>query len=72
MNGRLRRLDWIALVVDRRCGARHVVDLVDFYIERKRHVSAYELEVRVVDQLFGVALCAIVKSVNCEYLITCR
>ena len=53
MHAGLGRLHGIVLVVDRRGGAGKIVDLVDIDVERKRHVVAHQLEVRMVDQVLG-------------------
>jgi len=47
VNAGLGGLHGVELVVDRRGRAREVVDLVDLEIQRKRHVVADHLEVRV-------------------------
>src|SRR5262245_6652880 len=49
------RLHWIALVVDRRCRASHVVALVDLDIEGKCDIMADEFKVRVVEQVLDIA-----------------
>ena len=54
-DARLRRLNGIMLIVDRRGRAGEVVDLVDLDIERKGHVVAYGLEGRLAEQWFDVA-----------------
>ena len=55
--GRLDRLDRIALVVDRRRRAGKVVDLVELAPERLRHIVQDEGETRVVHQVIDVGLC---------------
>ena len=45
MNASLDGLHRIVLVMNRRCHARHVVDLVHFDIEREGHIVAHQLEV---------------------------
>ena len=54
MHAGLGRLHGIELVVDRRGRAGQIVDLVDLDIERKRHVVAHQLEVRVVEQMLDI------------------
>jgi hypothetical protein len=53
-DARLRRLNWIMLIVDRRGRAGEIVDLVDLDIERKGHVVAHDLEGRLTEQWFDV------------------
>ena len=64
VHARLRRLHRIVLVMDRRSGAREVVDLVDFHVERKGHVMTHQLEVRAVEQMRDVVLRAGVEVVD--------
>jgi hypothetical protein len=54
-HARLRRLNRIMLIVDRRGRAGEIVDLVDIDIERKGHVVAHDLEGRLAEQWFDVA-----------------
>jgi len=42
--------------MDRAGRARKVIDVIDFYVERKCHVVPYELEVRVRMQVLHIAL----------------
>ena len=44
-------LDGIVLIVHRRGWAGQIVDFVHFYIERKSHVVAHDLEARIVHQM---------------------
>jgi hypothetical protein len=45
MHAGLCGLNWIALIVDRACGAREVMDLVNLNVERECHVVSLELEI---------------------------
>jgi hypothetical protein len=54
VHARLRGLHGIELVVDRRRRARQIVDFVDFYIQRKRHIVTHQLEEVVAQQPLDV------------------
>ena len=47
VNGSLGRLNRIVLVMDRRCRAGEIIDLVNLDEERKGHVVADQLEARI-------------------------
>ena len=49
MNGGLRGLNRIVLVLDRRGRAGEIVDFVDFDEQRESHVMAQEFEARISD-----------------------
>jgi hypothetical protein len=49
MNGSLRRLDRIALVVHWRRGAGQVVDLIDLDVKGKCHVVPDQLKARMLE-----------------------
>ena len=70
MHAGLRGLDRVVLIVDRRRGAGEIVDLVDLHIERKRHVVAHQLEMRVVEQVLDVALGAGEEVVDAQDVMT--
>ena len=55
MHAGLGGLHRIVLVVDRRGGAGEIEDLVDFDVERKRHVVTHQLEIVVVEQVIDIA-----------------
>ena len=54
MDGSLRRLDWVALVVHGGRGTGEVVDLIDLDVKRKRHVVPDQLESRMLEQVLNV------------------
>ena len=56
VHARLRRLHGVVLVVHRRSGAGQIVDLVDFDVERKRHIVPHYLEVRLSNEMRDVVL----------------
>ena len=49
MDTRLGRLDWVVLVVDRRCWTREVIDFVDLDIKRKGDVVPNDFKVSVAN-----------------------
>ena len=70
VNARLRRLNWIVLVVHGRSRAREIVDLINLDIEREGHVVAQEFEVRrAVQQMRDVALAAREQIVGADNII---
>jgi hypothetical protein len=60
------RLHRVVLVVDRRGGAREVVDLVHLQVEREGDVVPDDLEVGAADQVGDVALAAGVEVVAAD------
>ena len=70
MHRRFCRLDRITLIMDGRCRARHIVDVVDLDIEWKRHVMAHELEALMAHQLFDVAPCPGEEIVDAKDFVT--
>ena len=56
MDAGLGRLNRVVLVMNRRGRARHVVDLIDLDVERKRNVMPDQLEELGVHQMRDVAL----------------
>ena len=69
VDGRLGRLHRVVLVVDRRRGTGEVVDLVDFDMQRKRHVVADELEPRIGVQVVHVPFSAREQIVDAQHLV---
>ena len=67
-HARFRRLDWIALVVNRRGRAGEVIDLVDFHEERMRDVVAEKLEALVIEQVLDVAARAGEEIVDAQHV----
>jgi hypothetical protein len=59
----------IVLVVDRGGGARQIVDFIHFYIERKAHVVAHELEAGMREQVLDISLRAGEEIVYAEHFI---
>ena len=59
----------VVLVVHRAGRAGQVVDLVNFEVQRKRHVVANELEARVVVQVLKVALAAGEQVVSANHVV---
>ena len=55
---RLHRFDRVVLVVSRRSGARHVVDLIDFEKDRQRDVVTNQFKIRLVQQVSHIGLLA--------------
>ena len=68
MHAGLCRLHWIALVMNRRCGTGQIVDLVDFDIERKCHVVAYQFKSLTVEQMLNVAARAAKEIIDANYI----
>jgi hypothetical protein len=64
VDGRLRRLHGIALVVDGRCRTREIVDFIDLDVERKGHIVPDQLEALVPDQILDIAPCACEKIIH--------
>ena len=55
MDARLRRLHRIVLVVNGRGRTGEVVDLIDFDVERERHIVTNQLKPMVIEQMIDVA-----------------
>ena len=55
MHAGFGRLYRIALVVNWRCRAGKIVDLVDFDIEREGHVVAHQFKALVIEQMLDIA-----------------
>ena len=60
----------IVLVMNGRCRARQVVDLIHFDIEREGHIVAHQLEVRVIEQMGDVVLDAGEEIVKADDVVT--
>jgi hypothetical protein len=56
MHAGLRRLNWIMLVVNGRCRACQVEDLLHLHVQGKRDVVTHELEVRLAEQVLHIGL----------------
>ena len=56
MHAGLGGLDRVELVMHRRGGAREIVDLVDFDVERKSHVVAHQLKAGIAGKMLDIAL----------------
>ena len=69
MHTGLQSLHWIELVVDRRCRARQIVNLIDLDIERQRNITAHNLETPIGQQMFDVLPPAGIKIVDAEHLV---
>mmetsp|Transcript_32893 Transcript_32893/g.42447 ORF Transcript_32893/g.42447 Transcript_32893/m.42447 type:complete len:104 (+) Transcript_32893:525-836(+) len=54
MDGSLRGLHGIELVVNRTCGASEVVDLINLHKQWKRHIMAQEFKSLIVQQMRDV------------------
>ena len=54
MDGSLRGLDWVALIMHWRRGTGEVVDLIDLDVKRKCHVVSDQLESRMLEQVLNV------------------
>src|SRR6266446_10797629 len=72
MNGGFRGLHRLALVVNRRSWASQIVNLVDFDIERKRHVMSHKFEALMTQEMFDVVASAGIKVVDAENLVVAR
>jgi hypothetical protein len=70
MNTRLGRLDRVKLVVDGARRAGEVVNLIRFYVQRKRYVVPEELEALVTNQVFDIAPCSREKIIDADDLAT--
>ena len=70
MNGGLRRLDRVTLVVNRARRAGQVVDLIDFDVEGECHVVPDHLEARISEQVGDVVLRRRVVVVDAQDVIT--
>ena len=66
----LGRLHWVVLVVDRRCRAGQIVDLVDLNIERKCYVMSYKFEVRQALKMRDIAFGAGEKVVDAKDFVS--
>ena len=55
VDARLCRLHWIVLVVNGRSRAGEVIDLIDFDVERERHIVTNQLKAMVIEQMIDVA-----------------
>ena len=69
MDAGLGRLHRIELVMDRRSGARQIVDLIDLDIERERHIVAHHLESGIADQMRDVGPAAGEVIVDAEHIV---
>ena len=69
MNARLRCLNRIPLIMDRRRGAGEVVDLVDLDEERECNIVPQELEVRMIAEMSYVLLGPSEQIVDAEDLM---
>ena len=65
----LGRLDRVELVMDRRSGARQVVDGIDFDKKRKGHVVADHFKIGVVQQMHDILLVARKEVVHTDHLV---
>ncbi len=72
MHAGLGGLHRVALIVHRRRRAREVVDLVDFHVQRKRHVVTHQLEIRRIEQVRDVVLRARVEIVDAQHVVPGR
>ena len=52
----LRRLDGVALVMDRACRAGEIVDLVDLDEEREAYIVAQQFEIRLVAEMGDIGM----------------
>jgi hypothetical protein len=67
-NARLRRLQRILLVVDRRCRASKIEDLVHLDKKRMGDVVAQQLEAFVVEQMLNIMPCSGEEVVHAQHL----
>src|SRR6185369_13942493 len=73
MHGRLRRLHWVALVMNGRGGTSEIVNFVHLDIEGKGHVVAHQLEAAVADQVLDVAPCPGKEIIHTEdFIAACK
>ena len=71
MHAGLQCLHRVVLVMDGRCRAGKVVDLIYFDIKREGHIMADQFEVRVIQQLFDIGLVAGEEIIGAEHLMPC-
>jgi len=57
MNRRLRCLNRVVLIVDGRCWAGQVKDLIYLNVKWKRDIMSHEFKMRMTMQMLYVALC---------------
>ena len=65
----LGRLHRIELIMDRRCGAGEIVDLIHFDKQRMRHIVPQEFEIPVVEQMMNIATLAGEKIIDAENFV---
>jgi hypothetical protein len=63
-------LHGVRLVVNGRCGACEIENLVHFHVQRIGDVMPVDLEIGIVDHVDDVALCARVEIVDAQDIIS--
>ena len=69
MHRHFGRLNRIVLIMDRRCGAGEVKDLVHFNEKRETDVVSHEFKPGMLKQMFDVALCAREQIVDAQHVM---
>ena len=57
------------MILDWRCRASQIENLVDFHVERKRNVVPVEFEMRIVQQMNNVITRSSEKVVDAKYIV---
>ena len=68
MHARLRRLDWIVLIMDRRCRAGEVPDFIHFDEKREAHIVPHEFKARLIPQVCDIVLGAGLEDVDARHI----
>ena len=70
VNAGLRGLDWIVLIVNRRCRTRQIVDLVNLDVEWECDVMPEKLEILVLRKVKDVSSATRVKVIDADHVVT--
>lgn len=70
VNRRLGRLYGIKLVMDGRCRAGQIVNLVAFYIKRESHIVAQEFKMGVIQKMGDIVFASGEKIIDAQYIMT--
>lgn len=70
MNAGLGGLHWIMLIMHWRCWTRHVVDFIDFEIQRKSDIVPDKLEPLIVQQMQNIFSSTGVKIIHTDDFVT--
>src|SRR4029453_9935896 len=68
-NTRLRRLDWIPLIVNWRSRASKIINLVHFNKKRKGHIVAEKFEASIIKQALDIAARSSEEIVNTQDIV---